>query len=174
MRVACLVRPSREAGCQEAQVFPTIEGRLCLSGLHKQASCLPAPSSCSIAPGTQDTLGRGKGTGRVWAGWKLLLLGVVDALFRAYRILKGLWAHPLGQRHVIPRSAPARCHLFPIVAEHELVCVVTIAQKNHSANKCGNVRFQPLFRSLFNRLQTWTLKILNLSPMSSTNPKKIK
>lgn len=140
---ARLVHPSREARCQEAQVF---QGGLCLSWLHKQASCLPASSTPSIPretwPPVQGARGREaegcrgprEGEGSFWA-----------LLFRCYQVLEGLWSLPWAQLRVIFTCfAPARYHLFPIDAEHGLVRVVTIAQKNHSANKYENARFHPL------------------------------
>ena len=63
---------------------------------------------------------------------------------------KGCGSNPWALHPVISIcSAPAHCHLFPIQAEHELVRVVTILQKNSSANKWENVPFYPCPFPLF-------------------------
>lgn len=69
MHVASLVCLSREARCQEAQVFPTIEGGCSLSWLHKQASCFPAFSTSRLTLGSPGLPSRVLTTeGKDWGG----------------------------------------------------------------------------------------------------------
>lgn len=137
MHVLSLVCLSREARCQEAQVFPTIEGGCSLSWLHKQASCFPASSTSSLTPGSPGLPSRvlttgGKKIGGVWERMRAPS-GQHWGVAQPLQNLQKLWVH-LGQ-HRLYR------HLFSIEAEHAHVCVVTIAQGSHSANKYGTLGF---------------------------------
>ena len=83
---------------------------------------------------------------------------------------KGWGSLPWAQLRVIfARSAPARYHLLPIDAEHELVRVVTVAQKNHSANKYENAPFHPLPLFLPFEL-TYEMGFENIDPLYSASP----
>lgn len=136
MHVASLVCLSMEARCQEAQVFPTIKGGCSLSWLHKQAFCFSASSTSSLTPGSPGLPSRvltieGKGLEGSARGCGLLLDGT-EELLRPYRICKSC-----GSTWGSIRSI-AICFLLRLST---LVCVVTIAQENHSANKYGTLGF---------------------------------
>lgn len=104
-----LVHPSREARCQEAQVFHPIKGSLCLSWLHEQASYLPAsqhPVWPTGSPGfpfgvpssERQKVCRGlrRDEGSLW-----------ESSFRLPHILERLWVQPVG---------PASCNLHLLCA----------------------------------------------------------
>lgn len=123
---ARLVHPSREARCQEAQVF---QGGLCLSWLHKQASCLPASSTSSIPretwPPVQGARSReAEGVQRSKRGWGLLLGIVIQML-------------PSPGRAVVPPVGPA---------SHDLrtLCTRSLPSVSHRcwarARACGHNR----------------------------------